>query len=564
MSPHTKPRRAEVCIIGGGASGATAAKVLTEAGAHVVMLERGPWRQAGDFSPDELANVNRYFLTPDPRLHPRTHRSFESEEARITRFSPTPYIVGGGTSHWTGWVPRMLEVDFEMRSRHGDIPGADLVDWPISYDDLEPFYDKVEWSLGVSGEAGANVHEAPRRRGYPLPPLPRTRYAKRFQDGCDEAGINSFLMPIAMRSAPFGGRPKTVQSAFVQTMGDPSGTRGGAAQTFIPDAVATGRLDLRPNCSVRELEVDRSGRITAAIYEDADGRTFAQEADVFVLACNAIESARLLLLSRSAAHPDGLGNHSGYVGRCLTLHEYTEAIGVFDGGEPLYPWAGGGYISAGTAEYYATDESRGFIGGGLIAAGSAGFPLPINWALPEKPAWGAEAKRIDQAYFNRSMSAGIVLQDLPQARNRVDLDPDVRDAWGLPVARVTHRAHENDLAMANWLVDRCGEILDAAGATKVWRNYISEITGNAVHQHGTLRMGDDPERSVVDPGCRAHSVPNLYVVDGSVFPTPSGVNPTLTIMANAWRVADGMVRARRAGAGSSGAHREVSGGTRSA
>ena len=549
MIDNKKPEPTDVCIIGGGASGATAAKVLTEGGANVVVLERGPWRKAKDFSPDELANVNRYFLTPDPRLHPRTYRETDTETADVQPFSPTPFIVGGGTSHWTGWVPRMFEVDFEMRSRHGDIPGADLADWPISYADLEPYYDKVEWSLGVSGDAGANIHEAPRSRAYPLPSLPSTRYAKRFREGCENLGLNAFQMPIAMRSKPFGGRPATLQSAFVQTMGDPSGTRGGAAQTFVPDAVATGRLDLRPWCTVRELQVDSTGRIRSALYEDADGAIVEQQADTFVLACNAIESARLLLLSRSTAFPDGLANHNGLVGRFLTLHEYTEAIGVWDREqEPLYPWAGGGYISAATADFYDTDTDRGFIGGGLVAAGSAGFPLPVNWALPEKPSWGAEAKRIDRAHFNRSMSAGIVLQDLPQATNRVDLDPTVRDAWGLPVARITHSAHQNDLAQANWLVDRCGEILEAAGASKVWRNYIEEITGNAVHQHGTLRMGHDSDSSVVDAHCRAHSVPNLYVVDGSVFPTPSGVNPTLTIMANAWRVAEHLSRSRgRAG-----------------
>jgi choline dehydrogenase-like flavoprotein len=546
---HRKPPRTDVCIVGGGASGATAAKVLTEAGVRVVMLERGPWRQAKDFSPDELANVNRYFLTPDPRLHPRTYRSLEGETAQLRRFSPTPYIVGGGTSHWTGWVPRMREVDFEMRSRHGEIPGADLADWPISYTDLEPYYDKVEWSLGVSGEAGADAFEPWRSRPYPLPPLPATRYGKRFREGCRQIGRNSFYMPIAMRSRPFGGRPATLQSAFVQTMGDPSGTRGGAAQTFVPDAVATGRLDLRPHCTVRELIVDASGTVRRALYEDGDGVLYEQEADTFIVACNAIESARLLLLSTSNRFPEGLANDSGLVGRFLTTHEYTEAIGIFDVEEPpLYPWAGGGYISAATSEFYETDESRGFIGGGLIAAGSAGFPLPVNWALPDKPAWGIEGKRIDRDYFNRSMSAGIVLQDLPQATNRVDLDPGVRDAWGLPVARITHRAHGNDIAQANWLVDRCGEILEGAGAAKVWRNYINEITGNAVHQHGTTRMGRDPDASVVNPECRAHDVPNLYVVDGSVFPTPSGVNPTLTIMANAWRVAEHVVAAARRGA----------------
>jgi choline dehydrogenase-like flavoprotein len=545
VTAQHKPERADVCIIGAGASGATAAKVLTESGVDVVVLERGPWRAACDFSADELSNVNRYFLTPDPELHPRTKRSSADEEAVLAPFSPTPQLVGGGTTHWTGWVPRMLGTDFVQRSLHGDIDGADLVDWPISYDDLEPYYDRAEWSLGVSGQAGANRFESPRSRGYPLPPLPPTRYAQKFLDGCEQLGWNAFPLPIAMRSKPFQGRPATVQSAFVQFHGDPSGTRASVLTTFIVDAGATGRMTLRPYSLVRELTVGAGGKIRAALYENAEGQLIEQEADAFVLAGNAIESARLLLLSTSNRFPSGLANDSGLVGCYFTAHEYTEAIGVFDlATEPIYPWAGGGYISAATMEFYGADQRRGFVGGGLIAAGSAGLPLPINWSLPDRPGWGQEAKQFDRDYFNRAMSAGIVLNDLPQRTNRIDLDPTVRDAWGMPVARITIHAHPNDIAQANWLVDRCGEILEAAGATDVRRNYISDLTGNSLHQHGTLRMGDDPERSVVNKWCRAHSVPNLYVVDGSTFPTPGGVNPTLTIIANAWRVAERMLAER--------------------
>jgi len=537
-----KPDSTGFCIIGGGASGATAAKLLTEAGHRIVLLERGPWRAFSDFSSDELANINRHYLTPDPKISPRTVRHTSEEEAERGEFAPTPYLVGGGTTHWAGWVPRMLASDFRQRSLHGEIGGASLVDWPISYDELEPYYSQVEWALGVSGAAGANKFESHRSRPYPLPPLPSTRYSRRFTRGCDGLGWNSFPMPTAQLSAPYRGRPATVQSAFVNFIGDPSGTRSGVLATFIPDALATGRLDLRPNSYVRELAVDARGRIRAAVYEDADGHLVEQEADTFILACNAIESARLLLMSASPRFPDGLANDNGLVGRYLTAHEYTEALGVFDD-ELLYPWAGGGFITSATYQFYQTDYARGFIGGGLIAAGSAGIGLPANWTLPGHPRWGAAAKNFDREYFNRGMSAGIVLNDLPQEANRVDLDPTVKDAWGLPVARVTHQAHPNDIAQANFLVDRCADILEAAGASKVWRNYISELTGNSRHQHGTLRMGDDPSSSVVDRWCQAHSVPGLVVVDGSTFPTPGGVNPTLTIMANAWRVIDHLLSA---------------------
>jgi choline dehydrogenase-like flavoprotein len=293
MTIASKPERADVCIIGAGATGATAAKVLTEAGRHVVALEKGPWRTRETFGGDELANVNRYNLWPDPQLNPRTVRTSVDDQAKVELFCPVPQMVGGGTVHWQGWLPRFTPEDFRLRSIAGDLPGTTLADWPISYDELEPYYDKIEWAFGVSGQAGANAYEGWRSRGYPCPPMPQSRYAEKFHKGCAELGWNSFPTPQAALSQPFDGRPPTVVSAFAQQHGDPTGTRSSALNVFIPHALATGRYDLRPGSYVRELALDSAGRIRAAVYTDAEGRTVEQEADAYILAVGAIESARL-------------------------------------------------------------------------------------------------------------------------------------------------------------------------------------------------------------------------------------------------------------------------------
>jgi choline dehydrogenase-like flavoprotein len=542
LQTKRKPDRADVCIIGAGASGATAAKVLTEAGLRVVALERGPWWKPEQFSADELANVHRYNLWPDPLINPRTFRASASDEPVVQLFCPVPQMVGGGTAHWTGWLPRMTENEFRPKTIYGEVPGANLADWPITYQELEPYYDKVEWAFGVSGQAGANTYEGPRSRGYPCPPLPPTRYNQKFHEGCAKLGYNSFPTPSAALSCPYNGWPATNQNAFAQQHGDPTGTRGNALTRFIPAALATGRYDLRPDCYVQELTVDAQGRARSAVYWDAEGDTVEQEAELFILACGAIESARLLLLSRSSRFPNGLANGSGVVGRNATFHEYSAAVGAFE--DPVYGWAGGGYVGASTFEFMEHATGRDFVGGCHVASAGVGIPLPISFSLPDKPTWGQAAKDADREFFNHTMAVGLVLHDLPQETNRVELDDQVKDAWGLPVARITHTPHPNDLAQGRWIIDRNAEILEAAGATKVWRVYIDKVTGNCSHQHSTLRMGNDPNSSVLNKDCRTHEVDNLYAVDGSPFPTSTGVNPTLTIMANAWRVADSMVARR--------------------
>jgi choline dehydrogenase-like flavoprotein len=553
-SPHPRPmsrsiahrrRRVDVCIIGAGAGGGTAAKVLSEAGCETVVLERGPWIAESEFSPDELANYNRHLLWPDPLLHPRTYRE-GAEDAVVQPFCPTPSLVGGATVHWSAWMPRPLESDFRLRSLHGDITGASVVDWPVGYRDLEPYFERIERLLGVAGIRGANPHEVPRREEFPQPPLPRSRYGARVAQACSALGLSSFPMPQAIASRPYGARPASTHHGFAQQYGDPTGARAWALNTVLADALATGRVEVRADSLVRELLLDDRGRCDKVIYEDADGREHCQESEAVVLACGAMESARLLLLSGGNRFPDGLANGSGQLGRNLTLHEYTYAIGLFDPDqEPIYGWAGS-YEGGCCFDYYESDERRDHLLGCMLSC--TGLGHPINFTYPGRPLWGVDANRADRDYFNHSMKVGVLVHDLPQESNRVELDPEVRDAWDMSVLRVTHRAHPNDLALGNWTVARAAEILEAAGAGQVIPVPIERISGNCAHQHGTARMGADAGAAVLDPWCQAHEVPGLWVLDGSGFPTATGVNPTLTIMANAWRCADQMLatRARRA------------------
>ena len=233
------------------------------------------------------------------------------------------------------------------------------------------------------------------------------------------------------------------------------------------------------------------------MYADADGDLVEQEADVVVLACGAVETARLLLLSRSGRFPNGLANGSDLVGRNVTFHEYSAAVGIFD--DPVYAWAGGGYVSASSFQFYEHDDSRGFASGGHIACAGVGIPLPINWGLPDRPLWGPQAKQMDRDYFNHSMAVAMVVHDMPQHDNRIELDEKVEDAWGLPVARVTLTPHKNDLDMGRFLIDRNAEILEAGGAKKVYRVYIDKVTGNCSHQHGTTRMGERSRHIRTEP-----------------------------------------------------------------
>ena len=530
----------DVVIVGLGAGGGPAAKVLAEAGYSVVGFDKGPWlRNKEHYSGDELKFQNRSYLWPDVDLMPRTVRSDENAESRIFNFSPVPSAVGGGTTHMAGWTPRPRPSDFVMRSLHGDIDGASLADWPYRYEHLEPYLTKVEWSYGISGLDGAEPGAGFRSKRYPSGPLGPTKFGLKFYEGCRKLGINAMPLPMShLTERNELGRRAVNRTSFWNQYGDPTETRSTVATTYIPEALATGNFEVRADSFVKEVTVGRDGKATGVVYIDENGAEHEQRARVVVLALGAIESARLMLMSKSPLHPDGLANESGLVGKNATFHEYLFAVGLFD--KELTPALNGftgNYQSGGSMHFYETDESRGHIGGGIIATTQIG--QPINPILPGKPIWGDAAKDADRDYFLHSMKIGMILQDLPQETNRVDLDPTVKDRWGMPVARITNKPHANDTAMSKWQIDKNVEILEAAGAVRTMPVYLGdEFTGNACHQHGTVRMGTDPSRSVLNEWAQAHSVENLFVLDGSGFATALGVNPTLTIMAHSWRAAD--------------------------
>ncbi|MGE0309236.1 MAG: GMC family oxidoreductase [Acidimicrobiia bacterium] len=536
----------DVVIVGVGASGGTAAKVLSERGLRVVGLERGPHLDHRQhFSGDELKFLNRGYLAPSPQLDPRTYRNDASEEAEVYPFSPCPQLVGGGTVHWAGYFPRPFPDDFKLRSLHGAVADSSLVDWPVGYDDLEPYLTKVEWEFGCSGLAGSSPHEPWRSKDYPTPPARPTAFAKRFYRACERMGINACPLPTALVTEPHKGRDTNNRTGLWNQYGDPTTTRSTTLTSFVPEALATGNFDLRAESLVREITLRPDGRAKGVVYIDREGREVEQEAEVVILCQGAIETARLLLLSQSNRFPDGLANSSGLVGRNVTFHEWVCAVGLFDpGSDPLHGYTGP-WVSGATFDFNRTDESRGHIGGGIVAASQVG--QPINYIVPGRPTWGQALKDADRDYFDRAVTIGFTAQDLPQHQNMVDLDPSVRDSNGLPVARITYQSHRNDVAQIHWQVRKNTEILETMGAEKTLPVNFERVTGNTCHQHGTARMGTDPGESVVDPWCRTHDVDNLFLMDGSWFPTATGVNPTLTIMANAWRCCDHIADVRAKG-----------------
>jgi len=536
-------------VIGSGAAGGVMAKELAVAGFSVVVLEQGPYLTAKDFTHDEIKFAVHNALTNDPAHQPVTYRQHEGEVAKPFKAIEYGRQVGGGTVHFTGNYWRFHESDFHERSLHGTIAGTSFADWPIRYADLEPYYTKAEEELGVSGLAGANPFDAPRSKPYPLPPMPVKSSGVLFERATTKLGLHPYPAPVAILSQPYRGRAACVNCGMCELFGCEMGAKSSTLVSVIPIAEKTGRCEIRPNSYVRKIETDARGRVTGAIYFDAQRQEVLQRARVVVLCANGVESAKLLLLSKSQHFPHGLANSSGLVGKNLMWDSGSESSGLFE--QPLNEFKGI-QVTRLIQDYYAADPRRGFYGGGAIDARfdfyPAGFALS---GLPDDiPKWGLEYKKAVGQYFTRTMTLLSHTTSLPLEKNNVSLDPTMKDAWGLPAARITFDMHPDDIATMRWLVAREREILEAAGATKVWSAPIEPIEPNMMpsrHLMGTCRMGTDPRKSVVDPFGHAHDVPNLFIVDGSNFVTSARQQPTATIQALAYRAAEHIVRKARAG-----------------
>lgn len=534
-------------VIGAGAAGGVVAKELASAGFSVVVLEQGPYLSERDFAHDEIRYTFRPGLTNDPQIQPITFRKSDAQQARPIKAIEYGRQVGGGSVHFTANYWRFHESDFRERSLYGEVRGADLADWPISYADLEPYYTKAEYELGVSGLAGANPFEASRSKPYPLPPMPVKSSGVLFERGARRLGLHPFPAPVAILSQPYRGRAACVNCGFCESFGCEMRAKSSTLVSVIPVAEKTGRCEIRPNCYVRKIEINDAGRVTGAIYFDPDRRELFQRAHAVFLCANGAETPKLLLLSKSKRFPDGLANSSGVVGKYLMWDNGGVAQGLFE--HPLNEYKGI-QVTRLIHDYYAADAKRGFYGGGGIDARFDFYPagFALHGLPPDAPRWGSTFKQMFETYFNRTMLLMAHTTSLAMAKSTITLDPDVKDAWGLPAIRVTYDYHPDDLATMKWMMERQIEILEAAGARKTWSQpYDLSDMMPSRHLMGTCRMGNNPRTSVVNTHSRTHDIPNLFLVDGSNFVTSGRQQPTATIQALAYRAADYAISAAKRG-----------------
>ncbi|MGE0621666.1 MAG: GMC family oxidoreductase [Pseudomonadales bacterium] len=535
-------------IVGSGSAGGIIARELSSAGFEVVVLEQGPYRQPHEFGHDELATVfGQELLGGLNDVHGQTFRHYEHETAKKPLVQPVRYArgVGGSSVHFTANFWRLRPSDFRERSLLGSIEGTNFADWPITYEELEPYYTRVDWEIGVSGAPGP--FDAPRSKPFPMPPMPIKSSGVLLEKGAKKLGLHAQPAPLAILSQPHNGRAPCINCGYCMYYGCEVGAKSSTLAAMIPQAEATGRCEIRPESVVVRVETGADGRATRVVYLDSEGTERAQAAKAVVLSANGAETTRLLLLSESAQHPDGLANSSGFVGRNLMHNGHSLAQGVFE--YPLNDYKGP-QVSRIIHDFYEADPARGFYGGGGIDARPLFSATPILHALnampPDVPRWGADWKQAIAHNFTRQMALTGNTTSLPLDRNNITLDPVSKDIWGRPAIRETYHDHPDDLAMAAFLLERNMELLEAAGAVKAWRSPVEASTGGE-HLLGTCRMGDDPATSVVDRYHRTHDVPNLFICDGSSMVTSGRGQPTMTIMALAFRASEHMAAAARRG-----------------
>lgn len=540
---YTAGETVDFAVVGSGAAGGVLAKELSMAGFDVVVLEQGPWRQPSEFTHDEVA-IEREFAMLNLASEPyQTFRTTPQEVPRNNTGLKLRYLrgVGGSTVHFAANYWRLRPSDFREYSRLGSVQGATLADWPITYEELEPYYTKVDWEIGVSGAPGP--FDAPRSRPYPMPPLPAKSSGALLERAATKLGLHPQVAPMAITSRPYDGRSACMACGRCTNYGCEFGAKSSTLATVIPKAVATGRCEVRTNATVLRVETNAKGRATGVTYADKDGKERRQSARAVILAANGVETPRLLLSSTSSAFPDGLANSSGIVGRNLMFNCYSSTFGRFE--HPLNEYKGQA-VGRIVHDYYESDPKRGFYGGGGI---DARFPYnPIAFALAvlpkDGPTWGREYKRLLQESFAHSVRFIGHITSLAQPANAVTLDPAHPDPHGRPGLSLTYQDHPDDQLAQHWFRQRTHELMDAAGASTIWDQPIRPSDGS-VHLLGTARMGDDPRTSVVDRYHRAHDVPNLFICDGSSMVTSGRGQPTMTIQALAFRAAEHIARFAR-------------------
>ena len=532
---NQKKEITDVVVVGSGAGGGVVAKELAEAGLSVVVIEAG-----------KRFNPFVDYLTDRTDFESVAGNGFDdpSDNRRdlYTFTGPNRFLynrvkgVGGTTLKYVACAPRFHESDFRVRTEDGLAE-----DWPISYDDLEPFYTRVEYELGVSGPAGpeANPFEPPRSKPYPTPAHPFNLASLVIKRGTEKLGLHLVREPLAIPSVEWDGRPACINAGTCQ-LGCAITAKSSMDVTYVRKAEKTGRAEIRANCMAHRVTVAPDGKARGVVYFDSEGNEREVLARAIVLAGNAVETPRLLLLSDSSQFPNGLANSSGLVGKYFTEHLAVPAHGLFS--DRLDPWRGtptGGMIQ----DNYATDRANDFARGWTTYVScSRHWPLTV---AKKVQGWGVPHKLRTKQLFAHHVGLVTVGEQIPDVRNQVTLDPDVKDPFGLPVPRLTNELGNNDRAMIKAIKTSLKEILEAAGATEILEN--EYLPGYSAHYLGTCRMGVNPQSSVVNEWGRTHDVPNLFIADGSIFATAAAVNPALTISALATRISVGIIHAFRRG-----------------
>jgi choline dehydrogenase-like flavoprotein len=548
----------DVCVIGSGAGGGPVAWTLAAAGHSVLVLEKGPWLTERDFFKDELACCRRSVYTP--KLADEQH-VIEDRDAdgdwvgEATSESGWDFwngnCVGGSSNFMSGFFYRLKPTDFRLRTEFGPIAGANVADWPIAYEDLEPYYTLVETEVGVSGRVAD--HPFAERRStadFPYPPTREHPIASRIDAACRTRGLHPLPTPRAILSQPRDQRRGCEYSGYCGSYGCSSGAKGSARAALLSRAVQTGRCDIRPHAKVYKLVSDARGMVVAAHYFDAGGKPQKATAKIFVVACQAIETSRLLLCSVGPKHPRGLANRSGQVGRNLLFSAGGSGTGDFiyadlDEEVAVALKTRGPFVNRGLQDWYTIND-KAF--GERAKGGTVDFllshPNPIGRALSEKwddadrLVWGRPLQqRLKSAFTTAQYLRYEIFCDwLPTDNCFVSLDASVRDKWGTPVARVRIGYHQHDLKVGRYINERVQPVLATMGAKNIRSSVSGAPPQNLVA--GGCRFGNDPASSVLDADCRAHDVDNLYVTDGSFMPTGGSVPYTWTIYANAFRVAE--------------------------
>ncbi len=541
----------DAIVIGSGAGGGIAAAVLAEGGMRVLVLERGRSKTFEEIGRDHLRNHRlsaygqnhgpddnlgnpRVFV--DPSGHAKTVLPFEGN------YHNNAMGLGGGTRVYAGQAWRFLPQDFRMASHYGVPSGSSLADWPINYAELASYYQRAEWEIGVSADSTLMARHWPREKGYPMPAVPINLQGRTFRMAADKIGLDVFPVPLLLNSVPYQQRAACVSCQHCVGFACPTDAKNGSHNTVLPRALNTGRCTIETGAMVTRIETDVNGRANGVCYINRAGERLTVSAGVVVCSAGAIETARLLLNSATDQSPTGLGNQGDQLGRNLQGHYYPGVKGLMP--EPIWDGIGPG---CNTATVRWSHGNPDVIGGGMLADELLTLPITF-WRRhlpPDVPRWGQANKDFMRDAYRRFTEIKGPVQEIPSPHSRVTLDPAVRDHVGMPVARLSGTTHPETVRTARFMFDRAREWMSAAGAVKIWGNTPGLQLSAGQHQAGTARMGHDPATSVVDAACRVHGHANLYVADASVHVTNGGFNPVLTVMALAFRTAEGILQRNR-------------------